>query len=208
MDESKSLSASGVTNNNALDFVIEATEGTIEKQMTELLKTRDLTCDELGLLYCYKYGVSVNQALKTLGNDMKVVDFIKSQKSMILENGKVSLVRDDTTLKPFSMVQQLEQILREHGPTMEVTALCSKFVQKFHVSVANIAQQRPADFLAKEKDTFALLPGGMVTLKEFEVREKAKVTREIRDARSRSPQQRRAASPAQPKDWSKVRATD
>merc|ERR1719335_911935 len=124
---------------------------------------------------------------------------------MILENGKVSLVRDDTTLKPFSVVQQLESILREHGPTMEVTALCSKLVQKFHVSVANIAQQRPADFLAKEKDTFALLPGNMVTLKEFEVREKAKVTRELRDSRSRSPQQRRSASPAKPKDWSKLR---
>jgi hypothetical protein len=117
-------------------------------------------------------------------------------------------------LKPFSVVKQLEEILRENGPTMEVTALCSKFVQKFHVSVANIAQQRPADFLAKEKDTFALLPGNMVTLKEFEVRERAKVTRELRDSRSRSPQQRRAASPAQPKewgqpkDWGTVRAAD
>ena len=42
------------------------------KQLTELLKSRDLTCDELGLLYCYKHGVSTNQALKTIGIDAKL----------------------------------------------------------------------------------------------------------------------------------------
>merc|ERR1719359_60794 len=127
---------------------------------------------------------------------MNVADFVKSQKTMVLENGKVSLVRDDTTLKPFSVVQQLESILREHGPTMEVTALCSKFVQKFHVSVANVTQQRPADFLQQEKDTFTLLGGGLVTLKEFAAAEKAKL--QTRTARSRSPVQARPRTAERP----------
>ena len=70
-------------------------------------------------------------------------DFIKGRKEFVLEGAKISTVRDDTTLKPLSVANQLEQILREHGPAMEVTALCSKFIQKFHVSVANVVQMRP-----------------------------------------------------------------
>ena len=61
-----------VPRSSALDFVLEATEESIVKQLKELLKSRDLTCDELGLLYCYKHGVSTNQALKTIGIDAKL----------------------------------------------------------------------------------------------------------------------------------------
>ena len=41
------------------------------RQLTDLLAARDLTTDELGLLYCYKHGVSTNQALKTIGSEAK-----------------------------------------------------------------------------------------------------------------------------------------
>merc|ERR1719395_486975 len=189
MDEGKTLSEYGVAASDALDFVLEATEESIVKQLTELLKTRDLTCDELGLLYCYKHGVSTNQALKTIGIDAKLGDFIKSRKEFVLEGAKISMVRDDTTLKPLSVANQLEQILREHGPTMEVTALCSKFIQKFHVSVANVVQMRPMDFIMQEKEKFAMIGASSVTLKEFESREKAKVEgSSLRMARAKSPQ--------------------
>merc|ERR1719424_2087582 len=71
---------------------------------------------------------------------------------------------------------------------MEVTALCSKFIQKFHVSVANVVQMRPLDFIMQEKAKFALV-GSMVTLKENEAKEKAKVAgSSLRMARSKSPQ--------------------
>jgi len=189
MDESKTLSDYGVKESSALDFVLEATEDSIVKQLTELLRSRDLTCDELGLLYCYKHGVSTNQALKTIGIEAKLGDFIKGRKEFVLEGAKISTVRDDTTLKPLSVANQLEQILREHGPAMEVTALCSKFIQKFHVSVANVVQMRPMDFIMQEKDKFALIGASQVTLKEFESREKAKVEgSSLRMARSKSPQ--------------------
>merc|ERR1719484_498556 len=46
-------------------------------ELKDLLKSRDLTNDELGLLYCYKHGVSTNQALKTIGIEAKLADFIK-----------------------------------------------------------------------------------------------------------------------------------
>jgi len=189
MDESKTMAEYGVEANSNLDFVLEATESSIVKQLVELLKTRDLTCDELGLLYCYKHGVSTNQALKTIGIDAKLADFVKSRKEFVLEGAKISMVRDDTTLKPLSVANQLEQILRESGPTMEVTTLCSKFIQKFHVSVANVVQMRPMDFIVQEKDKFALVGASSVTLKEFASQEKAKVAgSSMRAARSKSPQ--------------------
>ena len=178
------------------------------KQLSELLQSRDLTCDELGLLYCYKHGVSTNQALKTIGIDMKLADFVKEQKEFVVEGKKVSVVRSDTALKPVSVAQQLETILREQGPTMDITTLCSKFIQKFHVSVASIVQMRPVEFIQQEKEKFAMIGDGLVTLKECEAREAAKVSASTasasRVARSRSPQ---AARPAPtPAPWSKQEA--
>merc|ERR1719352_1017717 len=80
---------------------------------------------------------------------------------------------------------------------MEVTALCSKFIQKFHVSVANVVQMRPLDFIMREKTKFALVGNNMVTLKEFEKQEKAKVEGSaLRMARSKSPQTSRGPPPA------------
>jgi len=189
MEEGKKLSEYGVTAGGELDFVLEATEKSVVKQLSELLQSRDLTCDELGLLYCYKHGVSTNQALKTIGIDMKLADFVKEQKAFVVEGKKVSLVRSDTALKPMSVAQQLEGILREQGPTMDITTLCSKFIQKFHVSVASIVQMRPVEFIQQEKEKFAMIGDGLVTLKEFEARESAKVsTSQTRTTtRSRSP---------------------
>ena len=164
-------------------------EKSVVKQLSELLQSRDLTCDELGLLYCYKHGVSTNQALKTIGIDMKLADFVKEQKEFVVEGKKVSVVRSDTALKPVSVAQQLETILREQGQTMDITTLCSKFIQKFHVSVANVVQMRPMDFIMQEKEKFAMIGASSVTLKEFESKEKAKVAgSSLRMARSKSPQ--------------------
>merc|ERR1719298_97153 len=193
-------------------------EDSVVTQLKELLKSRDLTCDELGLLYCYKHGVSTNQALKTIGIDAKLGDFIKGRKEFVLEGAKISMVRDDTTLKPLSVANQLEEILREHGPTMEVTALCSKFIQKFHVSVANVVQMRPMDFIMQEKEKFAMIGASSVTLKEFESKEKAKVEgSSLRMARSKSPQvarpQRqgtptRQSAPSRPAQLPKIEQND
>merc|ERR1719450_85746 len=192
LEKEKTLADYGVQESMSFDFVIQASEASLVNQLTELLQARDLTCDELGLLYCYKHGVSINQALKTIGLEtVKLADFLKDRKEFVTENGKISMVRDDTSLKPISVADQLEQLLRENGQPMEVTALCSKFIQKFHVSVANVVQMRPFDFIQQEKTKFALV-GSMVTLKENEAQAKAKVAgSSLRMARSRSPQQMR-----------------
>merc|ERR1719305_1738784 len=62
---------------------------------------------------------------------------------------------------------------------------------------------RPLDFIMREKTKFSLVGNNMVTLKEFEKQEKAKVEGSaLRMARSRSPQ---AARPT-PAPWSKQEA--
>merc|ERR1719460_2783682 len=97
---SKRLSERGVKDGSSLDFVVRASEASLVKQLVELLRARDLSSDELGLLYCYKHGVSVKEALKTLGHDGKLQDFLKKQKGFLVENGLVTLLREDTALKP------------------------------------------------------------------------------------------------------------
>eukprot|EP00747_Dinoflagellata_sp_TGD_P130434 gnl/TRDRNA2_/TRDRNA2_174830_c0_seq3.p1 gnl/TRDRNA2_/TRDRNA2_174830_c0~~gnl/TRDRNA2_/TRDRNA2_174830_c0_seq3.p1 ORF type:complete len:547 (+),score=123.11 gnl/TRDRNA2_/TRDRNA2_174830_c0_seq3:81-1721(+) len=160
------LADCGVKDGASLDFVVKASEATLIQQLSDLLQTRDLTCDELGLLYCYKQGASVNQSLKVIGHNEKLMDFIKRSKPFTVQNGRVSLVREDTALKPFSLVDEITQIL-ESTPSrgMEVPALCAKFVKKFNVSLESIAGMRPTDFLTKEKSNFVVKGRRYVSVK-------------------------------------------
>merc|ERR1719428_250685 len=165
LDETKTLGDYDVQDSNLLDFVIKATEDSLVQQLAGLLQARDLTSDELGLLYCYKHGVSINQALKTIGYTEKFPDFIKKQKPLSIENGRVSLIRNDTKMKPFSASEEIQKILQENGGRMDIQSLCSKFTQKFNISIQSVVSMRPAEFLEKEKDQFALAGRGHVTLK-------------------------------------------
>merc|ERR1719316_1007809 len=96
LEKEKTLADYGVQECMSFDFVIQASEASLVNQLTELLQARDLTCDELGLLYCYKHGVSINQALKTVGHPEKFHDFLQGQKSLLVRDGLVSLVREET----------------------------------------------------------------------------------------------------------------
>merc|ERR1719316_691702 len=154
-----------VHESSALDFVIKATEDSLVKQLADLLKARDLTSDELGLLYCYKHGVSINQALKTVGFTEKFPEFIKKQKELLIENGRVSLIRSDTKMKPFCASEEIQKILQESGGRMDIQSLCSKFTQKFNISIQSVVSMRPAEFLEKEKDLFAVAGRGQVILR-------------------------------------------
>jgi len=149
-----------------LDFEVRASEATLAQQLNELLQARDLSSDELGLLYCYKHGVSINQSLNLIGHEGKFVDFLKKQKAICIENGRVALKREDTALKPFSVTDEIAQILTESG-TMDIKDLKSKFVEKFNVSMASIAGMKPMEFLGKHKNTFTV-NGRFVSLKGAE----------------------------------------
>jgi hypothetical protein len=188
LDETKTLSECGVQNAASLDFMIKATEDSLAQQLAELLQARDLSSDELGLLYCYKHGVSINQALKTIGCTEKFPDFIRKQKQLSIEAGRVSLVRNDTKMKPFSAGEEIKKILEENGGRMEITNLCSKFTQKFNVSIQSTVSMKPAEFLEKEKNLFALTGRGQVALKSALV-EQQKPVQEPQLVAPRQPRQ-------------------
>lgn len=162
--DDQTLSESGVEEGNSLSFEVNATETTFVKQLTDLLQARDLSPDELGLLYCYKHGVSINQALKLLGFDGKFPDFLKSQKGFVVEQGRVTLLREDTALKPFSVTDEVVQLLKNNSGSMDVKDLTAKFVQKFNVSMVSITGMKPLEFLQKHKQLFAT-NGRTVSLK-------------------------------------------
>merc|ERR1719162_2147007 len=156
----------GVKENSSLDFVVRASEGCLVKQLAELLQTRDLSCDEIGMLYCYKHGVTANQSLKTIGYDGKLIDFLKTQKSFLVENGVVTLVREDTKMKPFSVIDELQVILEKSGTeSMEMSLLSSKFSKKFNMSIASVAGMKAAELLATRTDVFVVSGRGSVSLK-------------------------------------------
>jgi len=198
LDDTKTLADYDVQDSNCLDFVIKATEDSLAQQLAGLLQARDLSTDELGLLYCYKHGVSINQALKTIGCTEKFPDFIKKQKQLFTENGRVSLVRSDTKMKPFCAGEEIQKILQENGGRMDIQSLCSKFTQKFNVSIQSVVNMRPAEFLEKEKDLFSVAGRGQVTLrsameeqqkspKEVQPRTQRQRGEEVKSVQARAP---------------------
>jgi hypothetical protein len=155
-----------VKEGSSLDLIVKSSDKVLVQQFSELLQARDLTADELGLLYCYKHGVSANQALKMIGHDGKILDFIQKQKSMVLENGRVTLVREDTALKPFSCADEIAKILKSSdSEAMTLKELSFKFMQKFNVSISSIVGMKPAEFLAKENDLFVMTGRNLISLK-------------------------------------------
>lgn len=103
MRDSSKLSDCGIKESSLLELVVHASEHAFTEQLTDLLQARDLSIEELGLFYSYKNGASVMQALKFIGHEGTLQDFVSNQKQFMMENDTVVLVRDDTVLKPSSV---------------------------------------------------------------------------------------------------------
>lgn len=163
MADSSSLEDCGVTEGAKLVLSITASEDIVVDQLSEILKSRDLTFDEVGLLYSYKHGASVAQALQMVGLDCKLQDFVKKQKrfSVSSVNGRITLIRDDTALKPFSVRDECLTILNEsHSGCMDIKDMNAKFLQKFGVSIHHFTGMKPGDFLRSEPETFYVVGRG------------------------------------------------
>lgn len=158
----------GVKDSDTLDFVIQASTETLVAQLVQLLQKRDVSCDELGLMYSYNCGASISQALKLLGFEGSLQDFLAKQQSsgITVCSGVASLKRGGTGLRSFSVAAEAEQLLRS-SPTgsMEIKELCIKFASKFGVSLTSVAGVRPADFFARETSLFTIPCPGYVCLK-------------------------------------------
>lgn len=176
LTDGKRLSECGIKEGASLDIEVKTSESSFVRQLSEMLQARDLSADELGLLYCYKYGLSITQALKIVGHTGKFQDFLAKQKLFLVENGRVTLVREDSALKPFSVADEVAQLLKANMGSMDIKDLSTKFVQKFNVSMASISGMKPAEFLGKQRDLF-VVSGRMVSLKEAHISEEPKPQR-------------------------------
>lgn len=167
LEDGKSLSDCGVKEGSSLDFEVKASESSLVRQLGDLLQARDLSTNELGMLYCYKHGVHINLAMKMIGHEGKLADFLQKQKGLTMDNGRVTLKREDSALKPFSVKDEVVKILESGSGTMDIKDLKAAFVQKFNASLVSIAGMKPVDFLAKNKDVFTV-SGRFVSLKGAE----------------------------------------
>jgi len=64
----QSMSACGIKDGDAMELVIQASEDTFEKQLSELLGKQALSPQELSLLYIHRHATSVNDVLAALGH--------------------------------------------------------------------------------------------------------------------------------------------
>ena len=67
LPEDAALCSCGVEEGSSLVLSAKPSSSAFLKQLEDLLSLRETSMDELSLLYCYKYGVSVPQVLKVLG---------------------------------------------------------------------------------------------------------------------------------------------
>jgi hypothetical protein len=75
---------------DAIEFVYEASEQALVKQLSDLLGEHAVSPEELGLLYVHRYGTSVEEYFKQLGFvNQKITTFLESQKCFSFENGLV-----------------------------------------------------------------------------------------------------------------------
>jgi len=170
--DGKRLSDCGVKEGSSLEFEVKASESSLVRQLGDLLQARDLSTNELGMLYCYKHGVHINLAMKMIGHEGKLADFLQKQKGLSLDNGRVALKREDSALKPFSVTDEVVQILESGSGAMDIKDLKAAFVQKFNASLVSIAGMKPMDFLAKHKDVFTV-NGRFVSLKGADIEQES-----------------------------------
>jgi len=81
LSEAESMGESGVKDGSSLDFVVNASEKTLSKQLLELLPANPVSLDELESIYTLKCGASVGQALHMLGLGGTLEDFLRSKES-------------------------------------------------------------------------------------------------------------------------------
>jgi len=66
-------------------------EAKISEQLTGLLRTKAMTLEELQLLYNYKFGFSIDDAVKFAGFNGKAAEFLAEQKRFSIQGGSISV---------------------------------------------------------------------------------------------------------------------
>lgn len=88
--DSDRLSASGVKDQDTLVLRLRPTEAGLAKQLAALIKGKGISPEELSLIYTHKHGLTVREALDSLGRGgEKLQDFLGRQKGFVCQGGLV-----------------------------------------------------------------------------------------------------------------------
>jgi len=93
LEESTSLEDSGVVDGTLVELSIRSSESELIASLLELLQDKELSLEELAMLYCYKNGVSINQVLQSLGIEERFANFVSKRAEFICKGGRVSVAR-------------------------------------------------------------------------------------------------------------------
>jgi len=95
--EAKSLTECGISDGTEVELSVRTSEESLVDSLQELLQARDLSLEELCLLYCYKHGVSINQVLQSIGTQERFSNFVSRHSVFSCKGGRISLSKDSKT---------------------------------------------------------------------------------------------------------------
>lgn len=169
LPEHLSLEACGVTPGSALDFVVRGSAADLAQQLAGLLCARELSVDELGLLYCYKHGASFGQAARSVGISAPLQTFLQARAEFAVRGSHVTLGPKAAVASGNATVDvalEVQRLLSVAGPAgLETSTLSQMFVRQFGVSLESLTgAQRPAEFLSRAG--FAVSTRGLVAIRK------------------------------------------
>jgi len=97
LSEAKSLTECGISDGTEVELSVRTSEESLVESLQELLQARDLSLEELCLLYCYKHGVSINQVLQSIGTQERFSNFVSRHPVFSCKAGRISLSKDAKT---------------------------------------------------------------------------------------------------------------
>merc|ERR1711957_195548 len=112
--EANSLTECGISDGTEVELSVRTSEESLVNSLQELLQARDLSLEELCLLYCYKHGVSINQVLQSIGTQERFSNFVSRHSVFTCKAGRISLSKD--MIKP-TVKEEPQSLLPRHVTT-------------------------------------------------------------------------------------------
>lgn len=90
LDDATTLEESGISEGSTVELSIRSSQAQLIAALVELLQDKELSLEELAMLYCYKNGVSINQVLQSLGIEERFANFVSKRSEFSCKAGRVS----------------------------------------------------------------------------------------------------------------------
>jgi hypothetical protein len=114
LDMGARLADVSIAEGAALLMEIEASPSHLVEQLWELLQGKSVSTTELADLYCYRYGAPVRRALKLLGLNETLKDFLKRQSCFSVQSGSICATDVKPPVCNDEQLQQNVQYLNLH----------------------------------------------------------------------------------------------